>query len=255
MTARDRTLQAFTTRLDKTQEAERLRRAIEQPTLYDGAGRIRALGAAGAVPARLVNSTGGLSRGQPIQAGQGIISGLPDAVSQEGFQSSMQQIERLISEVRNRRGIQVFQGDPNDSANAGENPAFQEFDFQALYDELNRLLYYWKASDGVNPGAWEKLRVSEELSGYLPSPAQGQAYPIRPRAFHDSILASIYIEVEGVGSPVVTTNGSNIASIGATEVVQLNYSIGDLISVGDRVTLTPTTTSGNPLEFAIGFYS
>ena len=170
MTARDRVLQAITTRLDKTQEAERLRRAIEQPTLYDGASRVRPLGAAGAVPVRGVNSTGGLAKGQPVQASQGIISGFPDAINQGEFKLAVARLERLVAEVRNRRGLQVFDGDPNDTANSGANPAFQEFDYQGLYDRVNELLYYWQPSDGVTAGLWEPINISGNTIQYGDGP-------------------------------------------------------------------------------------
>ncbi|NEQ55189.1 MAG: hypothetical protein F6K11_34555, partial [Leptolyngbya sp. SIO3F4] len=89
MTARDRALRAIEARLENTNKAEEFRRAIQQPTLYNGSGRVKTLGAAGGVPIRGQLATGGLSIGEVVAIAQGVLRSDPDAVTRRDFDEGL----------------------------------------------------------------------------------------------------------------------------------------------------------------------
>lgn len=153
MSARSQALGSITRRLEQTQNHERLRRAIQQPALYDGQGRVLSLGAAGGVPERKRGSTGGLKIGDPVGSTQGITSALPDAVTRADLARQIERLELEISAIRANRGIQVFSGDPNASGAI----APQDFNYQALFDDTNSALYYFEPSDGTSAGLWQPI--------------------------------------------------------------------------------------------------
>ncbi|MEO1390234.1 MAG: hypothetical protein AAFV85_23115 [Cyanobacteria bacterium J06634_6] len=249
MTARDRTIAAQAARLRSVERAEVFRRAIQQPTLYDGQGRVKALGAAGSVPVRGLNATGSLSVGEPLPVSQGMAQGLPDATPRQAFEDGQKQLLEQLAEVRNRRGIQLFLGDPNDE-NA---PALQDFNYQLLWREDTSHLYYWGPSDdGVTPGSWVSLLgAAEETNGYIEAPAQGAVYPLVSRATYASIVNSLSITVDGAAVTTDVVSDTNV-TVGST-TVEISVAIGDALSEGDSLTLTPTASDGTAIAFTVGY--
>ncbi len=156
MTARDRTLRAQTRRIEESAQSEQLRRAIEQPALWAGNDRYKTLGAAGGVPVRGLKSNGAIAIGEPVQAGQGIVSGLPNTATQEALVPLIEGLIIDVSNLRNYRGLQEFSGDPNDE----DSPAYPLFPYQMLSRADTAQLYYWRPGDGTNPGTWVEVTSS-----------------------------------------------------------------------------------------------
>lgn len=221
MTARDRALAATTRRLETTRESQLLRRAIQQPALYSGAGRVKALGAAGGIPARKQNSTGGISVGEAVSAAQSVITALPDAVNRNTFETAINEVLAQVSLVRNFRGIKTFFGDPNDPTGV----AYQSFNYQLLYSD-DGALYYWEPSDGVNSGSW--VPILQLLVDTAIPTANGR------------LNGALHLQVPASGDPVL-----RVWREATTEWLQISGG-GSSSNITFSTDPPPFPTTGNP---------
>ena len=96
---------------------------------------------------------GRLQIGEPVQAGQGIVNGVPDSVTREDLIRETDAIKRSLARLGNYRGLQEFGGDPNDE----DSPAYPLFPYQMLSRTDTAQLYYWRPGDGVDPGTWVEV--------------------------------------------------------------------------------------------------
>lgn len=225
MTAKDRVLASRNKRLQNTAARKEEQESSTPPAVYSGAGRYTPLGAAGGLPTRLNAATGALAIGQPIQNSQGIISGSIDAPTQDGLKTLLSTVSRRISEVRNSRGIQVFDDDPNST------PAYQDFNEQLLYWPSRQILYYWKAGTIAQAGEW--VPILQIQIGIDNPPAMDGAIAVILSATDPSL----YIGFSGAWAQLTTGSVDHAFSPGPPAASGTN--------IGDHY--VDTTSDGNPL--------
>lgn len=152
MVAIDRVRRSVNIRRENSFQSIEGRRSRTPEKIYAGNRQSRFVGATGGSVGRSRPKQTNQSIGEPVSSDEG----QTNFVSGKDFQFELQRIFQAIRRVANRRGIQVFTGDPNDIG----SPAYQDYDFQLLYDELNTLLYYWLPSGGATDGLWELINIS-----------------------------------------------------------------------------------------------
>ena len=231
MPARDFSLRQVTSRLERSSSAQQ--NPGERPALYGGKDTIKRLGDAGGSPARRRIGRSGLAIGQSVNGRDGILGSDEDAVKRQELEQAIEQVLNLLADTRNRRGILVFTGDPNDEENGGADPAFQEYDRQLLYtgsDTASGALYYYEPSDGVTDGQWLGVMTQEEINWTIPEPI-AQTYTVVYQATYAFEILSF------------------TAQAGTTAT--LNVANGDTVAVGTDLTVTVSVTDGNPWAFTI----
>lgn len=246
MTARRRIENLTRLRNDRVLRRTQLRQAIPGPTTYAGEGRVQSLGG-NPVPVR-GSQPNSFSVGEPVAISQGLIG-----TSGNGTTGGLIEQNSRLAHIANRRGIQLFSGDPNDVANDGEGRAYQAYDRQLLYngsDGVSGGLYYHQPATEGNPDKWVPM-LHEELNGFIPEVGQDFVYPLISSAEFPAIVTRFSIRV-GASTAETTTADDTTLTVGSTTVV-LSTAIGAELAQAGRLTLTPTATDGTALEFTIGF--
>ena len=261
MAAIDRVLEATKQRRQETLQT--IIRRAERPAdeLYAGDRKFRRIGGSG----------GSLGRSRPKRIRRSLGESVDSLLSDDNTQVTDRELGRIIKditqalqEVANRRGILLFEGDetnpdddPNDTANEGENRAYQRYDNQLVYTgdrDRNGVLYCHlpaiETDSESQPEVFIPVQAQEDLSGFIAVPNAAVTYPLIAYAEYKTKITSLYARVGSSSGRIAIDGAASIVVNNAT--VSLNKSIGAVLDVAQELTLSTSDTGGSSLSFTVG---